>query len=72
MLLPMPCDHLRKRKKTEAQGPPRYGYAFVGYARPGTWGYIIFDWEWREEDPDEPGYPVGWEADFTRRSWYKT
>jgi hypothetical protein len=50
---------------------PRYGKAFVVYARPGTWGYVIIDWDWRDEDA-EPGHPVGWEADFVRRIWSET
>jgi hypothetical protein len=55
----------------EEAGPPRYGQAFVAYARPATWGYVIFDWEWRAEG-EEPGHPDGWEADFARRKWKTT
>jgi hypothetical protein len=54
-----------------AEGPPRYGFVFVVYARPCPWGYVIFGWEWREEN-DEPGHPAGWEADFSRRTWNRT
>jgi hypothetical protein len=63
------------RDPEEEEGPPtlpRYGQAFVVYARPGTWGYVILDWEWRAEDGEQPGHPTGWEADFVRRTWNKT
>ena len=52
--------------------PPRFGYVFVSFARPGVGGFVVFDWEWREEDPDSPGHPSGWEKDFARRTWHKT
>ena len=55
----------------DQDGPPCYGKAFVVYARQGVGGYVVFDWEWREED-EEPGYPDGWRGDFTRRTWNKT
>ena len=54
------------------QSPPRYGYVFVAFVRPGVGGYVVFDWEWREEDPDNPGHPSGWVNDFARRTWHKT
>ncbi len=52
--------------------PPRFGYVFVAYARSGIGGYVVFDWEWREEDADSPGHPVRWGTDFERRTWHKT
>lgn len=51
---------------------PRYGYALVAFVRRGTGGYVVFDWEWREEAADAPGHPVNWQADFVRRTWYRT
>jgi hypothetical protein len=45
---------------------------FVAFARTAIGGYVVFDWEWREEDADAPGHPVGWEIDFERRTWLKT
>ena len=51
--------------------PPRFGYVFLAFARSGIGGYVVFDWEWREE-ADLPGHPVGWETDFERRTWFKT
>jgi hypothetical protein len=56
----------------ESQSPPRYGYVFLVFVRVGVGGYVVFDWEWREEDPDEPGHPVSWETDFARRAWQRT
>jgi hypothetical protein len=52
--------------------PPRFGYVFVAFARTGMGGFVVFDWEWREEDPDAPGHPLGWKVDFERRTWHKT
>jgi len=51
---------------------PRYGFVFVAFARPGIGGYVVFDWEWREEDPDAPGRPLNGQSDFTRRTWPTT
>lgn len=58
-------------EEPEVETLPHYGYTFVVYARPGGWGYVIINWDWRAEDSDSPGHPEGWEADFTRRSWSK-
>lgn len=55
----------------EAAGPPRYGYVFVVFVRSGVGGYVVFDWEWREED-EEAGHPLNWQNDFTRRTWHAT
>ena len=52
--------------------PPRFGFVFIVYARSGIGGYVVFDWEWREEDADNPGHAVHWESDFERRTWRKT
>ncbi len=54
------------------QIPPRFGYVFVAFARSGIGGYVVFDWEWREEDGDAPGHPVRWQTDFERRTWHTT
>jgi hypothetical protein len=62
---------MRDPDEEEQAGPPRYGQAFVAYARSCTGGYVIFDWEWRAEGAD-PGHPEGWEADFTRRKWMRS
>lgn len=56
----------------ESQALPRYGFAFLVFALVGTGGYVVFDWEWRQEDPDLPGHPLNWENDFVRRTWQKT
>jgi hypothetical protein len=56
----------------ENQSLPRYGFAFLTFARLGLGGYVVFDWEWREEDVEAPGHPSGWRIDFERRTWQKT
>ena len=54
------------------EGLPRYGFVFVVFARSGVGGSVVFDWEWREEDAETPGHPIGWEDDFARRTWQAT
>jgi hypothetical protein len=44
---------------------------FVVFVRPGVGGYVVFDWAWRQHDPDEPWHPRGWQTDFTRRTWIR-
>jgi hypothetical protein len=51
--------------------PPRYAQAFLAFVRVANLGYVIFDWEWREEDPDQTGHPTHWERDFERRAWHQ-
>jgi hypothetical protein len=53
----------------ESVTPPRFGVVFVMFVRGGG---EVFDWEWREEDPDEPGHPLNWRDDFARRTWHRT
>ena len=43
---------------------PRYGFAFLAFVRVANMGYVIFDWEWRQEDPDHPGRPIHWQQRF--------
>jgi hypothetical protein len=45
-------------------GLPRYGMAFLAFVEVRDMGFVVFDWEWRDEDPDEPGHPLGWRDDF--------
>ncbi len=52
-----------------AETLPRYGVVFITFVRRGAVGYVVFDWAWREEDPNAPGQPLNWESDFTRRTW---
>ena len=51
---------------------PRYGFVFVLFVRAGVGGFVVFDWEWREEDQDCPGHPANWINDFSRRTWHRT
>lgn len=30
---------------------------------------IVLDWEWRREDRNNPGYPLGWKDAFKRQTW---
>lgn len=34
-------------------------------------GVIVFDWEWRPEDPSAPGHPNNWNESFARKVWPK-
>jgi hypothetical protein len=54
-----------------ASGPPRYGMAFVVFVK-RVFGYVVFDWGWREEDPDCPGHPMEWKKDFQERKWHRS
>lgn len=58
-------------QEPEATTLPRYGFAFLVFVRPGVGGYVVSDWEWREENA-VPGLPLNWQNDFTRRLWQKT
>ncbi len=49
-------------------GLPRYGAAFLAFVEVRDMGYVVFDWEWRNEDPEEPGNPLGWKDDFADRA----
>ncbi len=53
-------------------GLPRYGCVFLAFVATAVGGYLVFDWEWRDEDSDCPGHPANWETDFARRTWHKT
>jgi hypothetical protein len=46
---------------------PRYGAVFLAFVEVRELGYVVFDWEWRDEDPDEPGHPLGWKQDFAEK-----
>jgi hypothetical protein len=45
---------------------PRYEVVFLAFAEVRNMGYVVFDWEWRDEDQDEPGHPRGWQEDAKR------
>ena len=51
----------------EKVGLPRYGVVFLAFVEARNMGYVVFDWEWRDEDPDEPGYPLRWRDDFAEK-----
>ena len=51
--------------------PPVFGQVFLAFAAVGQMGYLVFDWEWRVECPDEAGHPAGWGDDFERRVWHR-
>lgn len=48
---------------------PRYGFVFLAFSYLAGMGYVVFDWEWREVDPDEVGHPANWKHDFAGRAW---
>ena len=56
----------------ESQALPRYGVVFVAFVAAGVGGYLVGDWEWRDEDAATPGHPVNWAQDFARRTWHRT
>src|SRR5438046_3129948 len=33
-------------------GMPRYGEVFLAFAEVRDMGYVVFDWAWRQEDPE--------------------
>jgi hypothetical protein len=59
-------------EEPEKESLPRYGHVFLVFVRPCVGGYLVFDWEWREEDDEHPGYPGDWEKDFKERVWPAT
>ena len=69
------CYSVRPENDPEAEsdedpgfaGLPRYGVAFLAFVEVRDMGYVVFDWEWRDEDPDEPGLPRGWRNDFAAK-----
>jgi hypothetical protein len=50
---------------------PRYGYVFLAFVKHCIGGFIVYDWDWREEDPDMPGHPLSWEDDFEKPTWQR-
>jgi hypothetical protein len=56
-----------EKNESEAFALPRYGVVFLAFVEVAQMGYMVFDWEWRDEDPDQPGYPLGWKNDFAEK-----
>src|SRR5262245_14557072 len=56
----------------DSQTLPRFGQVFLAFALLGVGGYVVFDWEWREEDPNFPSHPLNWQNDFVRPTWQRT
>lgn len=50
-------------------GLPKYGQVFLAFVEVRDMGYVVFDWTWRDEDPDDPGYPKSWKESFTKKVW---
>jgi hypothetical protein len=44
----------------------------VVFVNPSVRGNVVLDWEWRPDDPDEPGRPEAWQDHFERLKWSKT
>jgi hypothetical protein len=55
----------------ESSTPPRFGFVFVIFIV-RRFGLVVFDWEWRAEDFDNPGHPENWKNDFSRLLWSKS
>lgn len=52
--------------------PPVFGFVFLAFVTQTGMGYLVFDWEWRESSPNDPGHPLHWETDFAGRAWHRT
>ncbi len=55
------------RDRIEGPFPP--GRVFLVFAQQRRWGLVVLDWESRQADSDNPGWPHNWHEDFTRRLW---
>jgi hypothetical protein len=51
--------------------PPVFGRVFVAFASLCDMGYVVWDWEWREQGDAEPGHPENWQTDFEGRVWHR-
>lgn len=52
----------------ENLGLPHYGMVVLVFVRQCVGGFLVYDWEWREEDFNDPGHPTNWK-DFGRKLW---
>jgi hypothetical protein len=52
--------------------PAPSGQVFLVFMHTHTNYNVVFDWEWRQEDSQDPNHPDGWREDFGRRVWRKT
>lgn len=50
--------------------PPPPDMVFIVFVRV-DFGYVVFHWEWRQEDRSDLRHPLGWRNDFGRRLWRK-
>ncbi|HET6248678.1 MAG TPA: hypothetical protein VFE47_13330 [Tepidisphaeraceae bacterium] len=52
------------------EGAPIPGFVFLVYINPMDW---LYEWRWDKEDPNMPGYPLGWDdpARFKAKLWPK-
>jgi len=55
--------------KPAEEAQPFFSRVFQAIVRRRTGGYVVVDWVWRQEDPDEAWHPQGWQSEFTRRTW---
>jgi hypothetical protein len=55
----------------EESRPPRPSIVFVVFVSAAPQPAVL-DWEYRLEDKKRPGYPLNWNADFTRVVWPST
>lgn len=45
-----------------------FDQVFLVFVRPSK-GYLVFDWEWRDEHPKQAGVPIHWERNFEALQW---
>ena len=48
---------------------PRYEQVFLAFVQVRDMGMVVFDWTWRDEDPNAPGLPLHHEIDFAGKVW---
>jgi hypothetical protein len=72
---PSYCYSVRPAGSSWQRGPgvddPLLPCVFLVFVFRGMGGYVVFDWEWRPEDPAAPGEPEGWQDDFEERLWQR-
>jgi hypothetical protein len=52
--------------------PPPPRFTLLAFVASDHRGHIVIDWEWREADPERPGYPKRCDTDFGSQTWPKT
>jgi len=59
----------KQMQNAEIELPPPPDRVGVVIVCPDHRGNVVLDYEWRQEDPDRPGWPQSWLRDFVRPIW---